>query len=77
MNFLAFAIAYVVAGLGFYAINSTKPPRQHASLWHNPFACAFLWPVTLFATPWYGAFFGTLLNAAIIYSVLAFIFSLF
>ena len=51
MNYAAFTIAYLVAGLGFYAIHSTKPPWQQVPVWRNPFACASVWPVTLIVSP--------------------------
>lgn len=77
MNIFALLVAYVVAGLGFYAVNSTKSPLDQAPLWRNPINCILLWPVTLVITPWYGAFFGTLITAAVVYFIISFMASLF
>lgn len=77
MNGFALFVAYIAAGLGFYGMNQTKPFDKRALIWNNPLACALLWPITFFLTPWYGAFFGTLMNAAIAYAAIAFLMSMF
>ncbi len=70
-------IAYLLAGLGFYGQFKIRADINSPRTWRSPINCILFWPATLIYSPFYGAFFGTLLNAGIAYLILYLISSFF